>query len=402
MRNHQTMTMTTTLRKVQHQSMEAWPYRRECRGHDPTNRRVCWTVEACSNGKVRTYTLLRTVCSTSNMRCTRKNTWQNTGCCWKKFTNSNRWESSDSEQHNGEFREARRETGGQRGQDKDTYQERKLATTVAHQSLLSSNLIFNYFNLCRGPITFFLDFMHQPITKSLNAELLLFSKCSICWCTRCGIAELLRLSWLSSLFSLSVIHQIKALVGFDHFLIFHLLSFLYGPCVNFFKSGPTFAVFGYAEPCFVGLIVAFNWVVGIFKFMFEWCHLPISFLVSRSLCWSCILCSIRGSIQQLFSALCRLVKWRFSVPVSISFFFCESCSSIESLRFPSFPWLLQCFSLYNQSSHRFIISGSHVIEVCFFNFLVGPNFLFLDLFVSLFFVWVMSRNILRCVDWIIL
>ena len=25
------------------------------------------------------------------------------------------------------------------------------------------------------------------------------------------------------------------------------------------------------------------------------------------------------------------------------FIFCESCSSIESLRFPSFPWLLQCF-----------------------------------------------------------
>ena len=26
------------------------------------------------------------------------------------------------------------------------------------------------------------------------------------------------------------------------------------------------------------------------------------------------------------------------------FIFCESCSSIESLRFPSFLWLLQCFS----------------------------------------------------------
>ena len=31
--------------------------------------------------------------------------------------------------------------------------------------------------------------------------------------------------------------------------------------------------------------------------------------------------------------------------VSFHFIFCESCSSIESLRFPSFPWLLQCFSL---------------------------------------------------------
>ena len=30
-----TMTMTMTLRKVQHLLMETWPYRRECRGHDP-------------------------------------------------------------------------------------------------------------------------------------------------------------------------------------------------------------------------------------------------------------------------------------------------------------------------------------------------------------------------------
>jgi len=29
------MTMTMTLREVQHLSMEAWPYRQECRGHDP-------------------------------------------------------------------------------------------------------------------------------------------------------------------------------------------------------------------------------------------------------------------------------------------------------------------------------------------------------------------------------
>ena len=68
------MTMTMTLREVQHLSMEAWPYRLECRGHDPAKNRICCTDEACSIGKVCTYTLLRTVCSTSNMRCTRKNT----------------------------------------------------------------------------------------------------------------------------------------------------------------------------------------------------------------------------------------------------------------------------------------------------------------------------------------
>ena len=86
-----TMTMTMTLREIQHLSMEAWPYRRECRGHDPAKRRISCTDEACSIGKVCTYTLPRTVCSTSNMRCTRKITQQNTGCCWNKTSNSNRW-----------------------------------------------------------------------------------------------------------------------------------------------------------------------------------------------------------------------------------------------------------------------------------------------------------------------
>ena len=55
------MTMTMTLKEVQHLSMEAWPYRRECRGHDPAKKRICCTDEACSIGKVCTYTLLRTV-----------------------------------------------------------------------------------------------------------------------------------------------------------------------------------------------------------------------------------------------------------------------------------------------------------------------------------------------------
>ena len=32
------MTMTLTLREVQHLSMEAWPYKRECRGHDSTKK----------------------------------------------------------------------------------------------------------------------------------------------------------------------------------------------------------------------------------------------------------------------------------------------------------------------------------------------------------------------------
>ena len=34
------MTMTMTLKEVQHLSMEAWPYRRECRGHDPAKKNL--------------------------------------------------------------------------------------------------------------------------------------------------------------------------------------------------------------------------------------------------------------------------------------------------------------------------------------------------------------------------
>ena len=36
--NEVTMTMTMTLREVQHPSMKAWPYRRECREHDPAKK----------------------------------------------------------------------------------------------------------------------------------------------------------------------------------------------------------------------------------------------------------------------------------------------------------------------------------------------------------------------------
>ena len=111
-------------------------------------------------------------------------------------------------------------------------------------------------------------------------------------------------------------------------------------------------VLGHVDPCFVGLVVAFDWISSIFKFLFE----EFVNVIFPSFSWSpdrsvgpCILCSVQGSSQQPFSAICRLVKWRFTMPVSISFF-CESCSSIESSRFPSFLWLLRCFSLCVRSS----------------------------------------------------
>ena len=63
-----TMTMTMTLREVPHLSVKAWPYKRECRGHNPAKKRICCTDAACSVGKVCTYTLLTTLCNTSDMR----------------------------------------------------------------------------------------------------------------------------------------------------------------------------------------------------------------------------------------------------------------------------------------------------------------------------------------------
>ena len=90
-----TMTMTHSEKSVQ-QSLEAWPYRHERRGHDPTKKSVRAEV-ACTVGKVCTYTLLMTVCSTSNMRETRRDKI-NTGCCWNKFSEFKSLDSSDLEQ----------------------------------------------------------------------------------------------------------------------------------------------------------------------------------------------------------------------------------------------------------------------------------------------------------------
>ena len=104
--------MTMTLREVQHLSMKARPYRRECRGHDPAKKRICCTDAACSVGKVYRYTLLTTVCSTSDMREI-KGTGKKTQILEFKSL-----ESSDSEQHNGEVRETRRRWAGQGSQDK--------------------------------------------------------------------------------------------------------------------------------------------------------------------------------------------------------------------------------------------------------------------------------------------
>ena len=81
--------------------------------------------------------------------------------CWNKFTNSNRW----NPRIQGNTTENSGRPGGDKRAREAKHEERKLAVTVAHQSLLSSNLHFNNFNLCEEPITLFLDFVHQPISK---------------------------------------------------------------------------------------------------------------------------------------------------------------------------------------------------------------------------------------------
>ena len=90
-------------------------------------------------------------------------------------------------------RETRREQASQGGQDRDAHKRNKLANIIGHQSFLSCNQFFNIFILCREPITLFLVqasthhdvlnvdllLLHQPITKSLNADSLLFPDASV-------------------------------------------------------------------------------------------------------------------------------------------------------------------------------------------------------------------------------
>ena len=89
--------MTHSEKSVQ-QSLEAWPYRRERRGHDSAKKKSVNADVACSVGKVCTYTLLMTVCSTSDMREKHEGIRNNTSCCWSKFSEFKSLEPSDSEQ----------------------------------------------------------------------------------------------------------------------------------------------------------------------------------------------------------------------------------------------------------------------------------------------------------------
>ena len=118
-----------------------------------------------------------TVCSASDLRGSCRNWRQNTGCCWNKFTNSNRWNpriQSNTTEKTG------KPGGGQAGQgnqDKDTHQKSKLASTVAHRSLLSSNQFFFlwYEEFVLNSLIFVENPSHCSWTSSINP-----SRCSEC------------------------------------------------------------------------------------------------------------------------------------------------------------------------------------------------------------------------------
>ena len=129
--------MTMTLREVQHLSMEAWPCGRECRGHDPAKKKE--SDVACSVGKLCTYTL-QYIGHERNMK---KHVTKHR-LLLESIHELKSLESSNSEQHNGNFRETRRGQAGQESQDKDTHRERKLAGTVAHHSLPVFQTNFQY------------------------------------------------------------------------------------------------------------------------------------------------------------------------------------------------------------------------------------------------------------------
>ena len=107
----------------------------------PRKKRICCPDEACSIGKVCTNPLLRTVCSTSNHEMNSKEHITTHRLWLERIHEFKSLESSDSEQHNEEVRETKRGRADQGNQEKKTHPKRKLAGTVAHQSLLFPNQI---------------------------------------------------------------------------------------------------------------------------------------------------------------------------------------------------------------------------------------------------------------------
>ena len=114
-------------KKSVQQSLEAWPYKRECRGHNPMKKSVTTDV-ACSIGKLYVHTVDDSVqCIDEHKRKTRRDEINTSCCCYKS---SEVAESSGAVQHLGS-QETKRSTGSQ---DTQKATERKRQIVRAHQS----------------------------------------------------------------------------------------------------------------------------------------------------------------------------------------------------------------------------------------------------------------------------
>ena len=163
--------------------MKAWPYKQECKGHDPAKKNYC-TDEACSFGMVCTNPLLWTVqCIKSKMDQIRRNNTQAVAGMNSQIRIS---ESTDSEQHDESDKEAKRvtrrkETRKNKHPKKKCRRYRSSSVTPDSQpNVLSLVRGIRKLHLCRRPVTLFLTLKRQPIAKFLTAGLLLLSDASFC------------------------------------------------------------------------------------------------------------------------------------------------------------------------------------------------------------------------------
>ena len=137
-----TMTMTMTHSEKSHiRRMKAWPYKQECRGHDPTKKNLlCWW--SLLIGKVYKYKLLRTECNASSLEMNSKYKKNNKDMnhrlllCWILKLNR-RILGFGASPH-----EIRKKKGSQEGktgqgnQEKQQHPERGRQDTTAQQSYL--------------------------------------------------------------------------------------------------------------------------------------------------------------------------------------------------------------------------------------------------------------------------
>ena len=114
------MTMTHSEESSDIRQMKAWPYKQECRGHDPAKKESVVLMKLALLARcAQTQLLWTTTQAVAGMNSQIRNS-----------------ESSDSEQHDESDREAKRETHMPGKPGKKQTPEEEVAVTVAHQSLL--------------------------------------------------------------------------------------------------------------------------------------------------------------------------------------------------------------------------------------------------------------------------